>query len=171
MAIIKPNNNTISAITALPAAIPTGKILQVKVQQRTAQGAVTISGATTQYADICGGSMTFTPTSSSSNILCIFSAGMDTISSGVNCAYCLSLELSQSGGLNYTNDLLTDFGWYSLASTLGSGYGNNICMTKSNPNSSTNAITITGKGQSYSEGNSNTVKFQHGMLQVMEWIA
>ena len=29
MAIIKPNNNTISAITALPAAIPTGKVLQV----------------------------------------------------------------------------------------------------------------------------------------------
>jgi len=29
MAIIKPNNNTISAITALPAAIPTGKINQV----------------------------------------------------------------------------------------------------------------------------------------------
>ena len=29
MAIIKPNNNTISAITALPAAIPTGKILNV----------------------------------------------------------------------------------------------------------------------------------------------
>ena len=28
MAIIKPNNNTISAITALPAAIPTGKVLQ-----------------------------------------------------------------------------------------------------------------------------------------------
>ena len=29
MAIIKPNNNTISAITSLPAAIPTGKILQI----------------------------------------------------------------------------------------------------------------------------------------------
>ena len=29
MAIIKPNNNTISAITALPAAISTGKVLQV----------------------------------------------------------------------------------------------------------------------------------------------
>ena len=29
MAIIKPNNNTISAITALPAAITTGKVLQV----------------------------------------------------------------------------------------------------------------------------------------------
>ena len=30
MAIIKPNNNTISAITALPAAISTGKVLQVQ---------------------------------------------------------------------------------------------------------------------------------------------
>ena len=29
MSIIKPNNNTISAITALPAAITTGKILQI----------------------------------------------------------------------------------------------------------------------------------------------
>ena len=29
MAIIKPNNNTISAITALPASITTGKVLQV----------------------------------------------------------------------------------------------------------------------------------------------
>ena len=29
MSIIKPNNNTISAITALPAAISTGRVLQV----------------------------------------------------------------------------------------------------------------------------------------------
>jgi hypothetical protein len=29
MAIIKPNNNTLSSITALPAAISTGKVLQV----------------------------------------------------------------------------------------------------------------------------------------------
>ena len=171
MAIIKPNNNTLSAITALPAAIPTGKILQVKVQQKTADGSVTISGTSTQYADICGGSMTFTPTSSSSNILCILSAGLDTITGSTNCAYSIGLTLSQSGGLSKTYDALTDFGFYSLASTLGGGYGNNLSMAKSYANSSTNAITITGKGQSYSEGNSNTIKFQHGMLQVMEWIA
>ena len=29
MAIIKPNNNTISAITALPAAIPTGSLVKL----------------------------------------------------------------------------------------------------------------------------------------------
>jgi hypothetical protein len=171
MAIIKPNNNTISAITALPAAIPTGKVLQVKVQQKTADGAVTISGTNTQYADICGGSMTFTPTSSSSNILCILSSGMAEITAGGNCGYSIGLTLSQSGGLSATYDALTDFGFYSLSAILGTGYGNNISMAKSYANSSTNAITITGKGQSYSEGNSNTIKFQHGMLQVMEWIA
>jgi len=32
MAIIKPNNNTISAITALPAAIPTGSLVLIKTQ-------------------------------------------------------------------------------------------------------------------------------------------
>ena len=170
MAIITLNNNSLSSVTSLPAGVG-GKVLQVKVQQKTAEGAITVSGTSNQYADICGGSMTFTPTSSSSNILCIFSAGMSDISAGVNCGYCLALDLSQSGGLSITNDLLTDFGWYSLASTIGNGYGNNISMAKSYANSSTNAITITGKGQSYSEGNSNTVKFQHGMLQVMEWIA
>ena len=36
MAIIKPNNNTISAITALPAAIPTGSL--VKLSATTVKG-------------------------------------------------------------------------------------------------------------------------------------
>ena len=35
MAIIKANNQTISAITSLPAAITTGKILQFKTVQST----------------------------------------------------------------------------------------------------------------------------------------
>ena len=40
MAIIKPNNNTISAITALPAAIPTGKVLQVVYASTTTEKVV-----------------------------------------------------------------------------------------------------------------------------------
>ena len=35
MAIIKPNNNTLSAITALPAAITTGKVLQIQSTYKT----------------------------------------------------------------------------------------------------------------------------------------
>jgi hypothetical protein len=66
MAIIKPNNNTISAITALPAAIPTGKILQI----------VTTSFTSTQdtsgedsFHDIPNLNTSITPSATSSKIL------------------------------------------------------------------------------------------------------
>ena len=47
MSIVKPNNNTISAITALPAAIPTGKILQTVTGETTTNTQVT----STSYTD------------------------------------------------------------------------------------------------------------------------
>jgi len=64
MAIIKPNNNTISAITALPAAITTGKVLQVQSSNQTAQ----VTGNNTSFAD-SGFSVTITPSATSSKIL------------------------------------------------------------------------------------------------------
>jgi len=70
MAIIKPNNNTISAITALPASIPTGKVLQV-VGANINGGNVSI--ASTTYTDT-GNTVTITPSSSSSKIM-IFARG------------------------------------------------------------------------------------------------
>ena len=45
MAIIKPNNNTISAITALPAAIATGSM--VKLQSQAASSASTVTFTST----------------------------------------------------------------------------------------------------------------------------
>ena len=63
MAIIKPNNNTISAITALPAAISTGKILQAATQVNSVAQATT----STSYIDVT--SKTFTPTSATSKVL------------------------------------------------------------------------------------------------------
>ena len=64
MAIIKPNNNTISAITALPAAIATGDVLQV-VSERT--GTETTSSSSS-YTDT-GLTASITPSSTSSKIL------------------------------------------------------------------------------------------------------
>ena len=61
MAIIKPNNNTISAITALPASIATGKI--VKAAYAVSTTVVTPSSATVIT------SLSFTPTSSSNKVL------------------------------------------------------------------------------------------------------
>ena len=74
MSIIKPNNNTISAITALPAAIPTGKVLQV------VQGTLSseFNTTSTSYVDT-GLDVSITPTSSSNKILvtCSFSSHND----------------------------------------------------------------------------------------------
>jgi len=67
MAIIKPNNNTISAITALPAAIPTGKVLQVV--NNTFSTAVTTTSST--YSDT-GISLAITPSATSSKIVVMF---------------------------------------------------------------------------------------------------
>jgi len=66
MAIIKPNNNTISAITALPAAIPTGKVLQVSnfVQTSSSQ-----AFSSTSYADLTSVTVNITPSSTSNKIL------------------------------------------------------------------------------------------------------
>ena len=66
MAIIKPNNNTISAITALPAAIPTGKILQVSSLVQTSSGQTIASSSP---VDLTGVTVNITPTATSSKIL------------------------------------------------------------------------------------------------------
>ena len=55
MAIIKPNNNTISAITALPAAITTGKVLQVVNNWND-----TANSSSTSYADVFGSDLSIT---------------------------------------------------------------------------------------------------------------
>jgi len=66
MAIIKPNNNTISAITALPAAIPTGKVLQV-VQNWDDQ----TSSSSSTYADVFASDLSITLSSTSNKVLII----------------------------------------------------------------------------------------------------
>jgi hypothetical protein len=74
MALTKINNNTLSAITTLPAAIPTGKVLQV-VQANKQDMTSTTS---TSYVDISGMSVNITPSSSSNKILVFFSANTST---------------------------------------------------------------------------------------------
>tara|TARA_R100001443_G_scaffold61801_1_gene71879 strand:+ start:845 stop:1339 length:495 start_codon:yes stop_codon:yes gene_type:complete len=76
MAIIKPNNNTISAITALPAAIPTGKILQASQDSLTSQTSTTSTSFIATGLDI-----DFTPSSASSKVLISFMLNNYAISS------------------------------------------------------------------------------------------
>ena len=72
MAIIKPNNNTISAITALPAAITTGKIIQIVQGTST-----TATDSSTQSFVATNLTASITPSSSSNKILIIASGCYD----------------------------------------------------------------------------------------------
>ena len=64
MALTKINNNTLSAVTTLPSAIATGKVLQVKSAAISSQVAI----ASTSYTDT-GITLAITPSATSSKIL------------------------------------------------------------------------------------------------------
>jgi len=66
MAIIKPNNNTISAITALPAGISTGKVLQVASVNF---GGDTSSSSSSSTKVATNFEVSLTPSSTSNKIL------------------------------------------------------------------------------------------------------
>tara|TARA_R100000231_G_scaffold1229_1_gene2090 strand:+ start:998 stop:1528 length:531 start_codon:yes stop_codon:yes gene_type:complete len=67
MAIIKPNNNTLSAVTALPAAISTGKVLQVVSTNLTSVVSISVPDGTTP-SNVSGLSVTITPSATTSKI-------------------------------------------------------------------------------------------------------
>ena len=69
MALTKINNNTLSAVTTLPAAIATGKVLQVVQGSDSTQ----LSTTSTSLVDV-GLSASITPSSSSNKILIIVDA-------------------------------------------------------------------------------------------------
>ena len=110
MAIIKPNNNTISAITALPAAIPTGKVLQVVNGSTYTK----VSSTSSTYADT-GLSASITPSSTSNKILVAVqqSVGKETTNTWGNIR--LYRDSTEIGGtiparsLGYTGDSANNY--------------------------------------------------------------
>ena len=69
MAIIKLNNQSISAVTALPAAIPTGKIIQVKSKRDSSLNQANTTS--NSFQDVSDLDLLITP-SSASNYMQIF---------------------------------------------------------------------------------------------------
>ena len=68
MALIKLNNQSLTAVSALPAAIPTGKVLQVK--QTSIDSVVSASAAgENNFNDIAGMSVSITPSATNNKIL------------------------------------------------------------------------------------------------------
>ena len=114
MAIIKPNNNTLSGITALPAAISTGKVLQVVTATDTTFRETTSTSFVTASNTL---SVNITPASSSNKIFVIVTSISETASGrGYFTIYRDSTNLGTSTGI--TENRLT---WNPLSmSTLDS---------------------------------------------------
>ena len=75
MALTKINNNTLSAVTALPAAIPTGKVLQVVTATDSTQRTTTSSSFVTASNTL---SVDITPSATSSKIYIICNTSFGT---------------------------------------------------------------------------------------------
>jgi len=68
MAIITLNNNSLSSVTSLPAAISTGKVLQVQSTFKSSVSTVSTNGDS--FVDITGMSVSINQSYSSNKILC-----------------------------------------------------------------------------------------------------
>jgi hypothetical protein len=133
MAIIKPNNNTLSSITALPAAITTGKVLQVV----STSAANDLGTTSTSYVDIHL-SLNITPSATSSKIFLVYTGNNETNGTGGNK---LSLQMLRDS---------TQIADATGVGALGSNYGNvtsNALSVLDTPNT-TSQITYKMQGKS-----------------------
>ena len=102
-------NASLGAVTALPAAIPTGKVLQVVQDTKLDRSEISVSSAGT-FVDISGLSVNITPSSTASKILIQVSGCLDNNANGRQgfiAFYRGSTNLS-GGGMNAHGSLYTN---------------------------------------------------------------
>ena len=123
MAIIKPNNNTISAITALPAAIPTGSVVKLQTQTASSSSSITFTSTyiTTTYKKYFLDYTNVTISSDGGNIAATVS--YDNGSNYVTSGYYYWRIFSHS---NMTNNTLASGGGSNNSSLLMVGTGSGI---------------------------------------------
>jgi hypothetical protein len=111
MAIIKPNNNTISAITALPAGVG-GKVLQIQTTFKSSVSSITTNSD--GFVDITGMSVAITPSASSSKILVqasiLYSFDDDTYGSLGGIRFMRDSTGIGIGGQDYASGIVTGDG-------------------------------------------------------------
>jgi hypothetical protein len=149
MALTKINNNTLSAITTLPAAIATGKVLQVV---STLSAVDTSTTGTTWVTS--GLEASITPSSTSSKIFVKVSAPILAESLGT---YASRYSIFRN---NTTNLSLTAQGFGSFWRADGGYFSVDTCMDCLDSPSTTSSVTYTAYIKS--EGNSTVTKLGAG---------
>jgi hypothetical protein len=158
MAIIKPNNNTISAITALPASITTGKVLQVVT-------GTSDSNTSTNSTSYVATSITanITPSATSSKIFVSVCSDLDSQATGVQAFATIYRDSTNLANLGSTYNFGNNFGTNSRVITP-------ISMTTLDAPSSTSQLTYkcyvkTGSGATTIKFNNQDVE---GTIVLME---
>ena len=95
MALTKINNNTLSAVTTLPAAIATGKVLQLVAATDTAVRTTT-SASYTKASNSCD--VAITPSASNSKVLIMLNSGGGVTASGVRGTFTFFRDSTDLGG-------------------------------------------------------------------------
>ena len=125
MALIKLNNQSISAVTALPSSIDVGKVLQVVNVQKDSSF-VTSSSSATDYGLTCS----ITPSSASNYIILNVALGGVRVEGST---YIRAYVYKQIGGGGYSSHDQIENGWgYSGSSLIKTG--NLVKMLKISPN-------------------------------------
>jgi len=120
MAIITLNNNSLSSVTALPAAIVTGKVINYYAKENT--NSVSVSGSTTTIVQ----SPNITPASTSSKF--VITATTNWSSTNPNGAIFMYRELSGYNDLSPVQSRNGNFGSTGLVKDLDENPGNNYTM-------------------------------------------
>jgi len=147
MAIITLNNNSLSSVTSLPAAISTGKVLQV-VNAHTGTEVTTTSSS---YSDT-GLTATITPSSTSNKILVLVQQSCAKTSANTYVNIRVYRDSTEIGGvvagrsIGYNGDTTSNY--------VGMGFSNSFLDTPS----STSALVY--KTQFDSNANTGTVRVQ-----------
>ena len=132
MALTKINNNTLSAVTTLPAAIATGKVLQVVTATDSTERSTTSSTFVTVSNTL---SVDITPSSTSSKIFIIANVGMHSSTTTGNSILTIYRDITNLG--NGDNGIAQLY--YEGGSDIASSQALSILDTPS----TTSAVTYT----------------------------
>mgnify|MGYP003111235667 CR=1 FL=1 len=157
MAIIKPNNNTISAITALPAAITTGKFLQIQTNTH----ATRFTTSSQSYVAATGYTISITPSATNSKIFVIVSSSMDNKASGRTIYATFYRSISGGSTTHITDDAE---GVVANHNGAGRSYNPTTLHTLDSPNT-TSAVTYQVYVKS-SNGSDVTFNDKEGIAQL-----
>ena len=157
MAIIKPNNNTLSAITAFPTGLG-GKVLQIQQNTFTTKFAQTITGSSP--ATLNNGSndigVSITPSSASNKVLVTFNLGRVT-AHNTGSGWGLAFGIQRGGSLisaaaNSDGGNTPSYTWFAGTNSIYYDTEGISFQFLDSP-SSTSAVTYTLKTLTHGSGN------------------